>query len=106
MPEATDLFVKLYADDTFLCGENNNEQALEVFMNSELEKVYKWLCANKLTLNIAKSKSMIITRKRTLNPISVLIDNIPLEQCSSYKYLGVIFDKNLNWKDHIEYICY
>ena len=30
---------------------------------------------------------------------------MPLAQCNSYKYLGVIFDKNLNWKPHIEYLC-
>ena len=29
---------------------------------------------------------------------------ILIEQCDSYKYLGVYFDKNLCWKPHIDYI--
>ena len=28
-----------------------------------------------------------------------------LEQCQSYKYLGVYIDENLSWKAHIDYIC-
>ena len=80
-------------------------ELLEQEVNVELEKVYNWLCSNKLTLNISKSKCMIITRKRNILPMSIKIDNIELEQCQSYKYLGVIFDKDLSWKQHIEHIC-
>ena len=28
-----------------------------------------------------------------------------MEQCSTYKYLGVHLDENLNWKTHIDYLC-
>ena len=48
---------------------------------------------------------MIISRKRNISPLSVKIEGTALEQCKTYKYLGVIIDENLNWKSHIEYIC-
>ena len=35
----------------------------------------------------------------------IRIDNKLLEQCKSYKYLGVFIDQDLSWKPHIEYIC-
>ena len=105
LPSATNLFVKLYADDTFLCAQNKDMQLLENEVNLELNKVYDWMCSNKLTLNILKSKYMIITKKRKIENISVQINSVELEQCNSYKYLGVMFDKDLNWKSHIEYIC-
>ena len=95
----------MYADDTVLCAQNTNMKALEVEANLELSKVYNWLCSNKLTLNIKKSKYMIISKKRKKQPIVVKINGTKLEQCASYKYLGVIFDKNLNWKPHIEHLC-
>ena len=63
------------------------------------------MCSNRLTLNISKSKYIMITNKRNVEPVSLKINDTSLEQCSSYKYLGVIFDKNLNWKVHIDYIC-
>ena len=64
MPEATNFFIKLYADDTFLCAQNDDFQLLQEEVNEELDKVFKWLAANKLTLNIGKSKFMITSRKK------------------------------------------
>ena len=79
-------------------------KSLEKYVNSELTKVYTWLAANQLTLNISKSKYMIISRKRTSPLLSIRINGEKLEQCDSYKYLGVYIDKDLSWKTHIEYI--
>ena len=76
---------------------------LESEVNNELSKVYQWLGSNKLTLNISKSKFMLVTKKKKLD-ISIKIDNEELEQCNTYKYLGVMFDKDLSWKPHIDYI--
>ena len=105
LPQATNLFVKLYADDTFLCAQNSNTSLLEDDVNRELSKVYNWMRSNRLTLNIQKSKCMIITKRKTVLPLTIKLNNVELEQCSSYKYLGVIFDKDLNWKPHIDYVC-
>ena len=46
----------------------------------------------------------MISKKRNTN-ISVKINNEDLEECDSYKYLGVYIDKSLSWKPHINYIC-
>ena len=104
LPEATSLFIKLYADDTFLCAQSNDLKILETEVNEELGKVFDWLRSNKLTLNIAKSKYMIVTNKRNITPMSIHIQDTELGECESYKYLGVIFDRKLNWKAHIDYI--
>ena len=55
LPSATNFFIKLFADDTFLCAQNKNMKVLEKEVNSELEKVFVWLASNKLTLNISNS---------------------------------------------------
>ena len=44
-------------------------------------------------------------KKSTLNEFRVNIMNHPLDQCNHYKYLGVIIDKNLTWKAHVEYVA-
>ena len=75
-------------------------------INAELDKVSKWLSANKLTLNVKKSKYMLITNKRNDVPgLNLFINSSPLESCDSYKYLGVFIDKGLSWSTHIEYLC-
>jgi hypothetical protein len=45
----------LFADDTNLLYAEKSLKSLESVVNSELIKVYNWLTANKLTLNVKKS---------------------------------------------------
>ena len=56
----------LFADDTSLFYSNNNKKATEV-INWELAKISDWLAANKLSLNIGKSKLLIFNNKRKQN---------------------------------------
>jgi len=69
----------------------------------ELTKV-TWLIANKLTLNTAKSKAIIISPK--LNSPTIEMDiNCPLgiiKSVKSAKYLGVTLDEKLNFMSHIK----
>ena len=102
LPEATSLYIKLFADDTFLCAQNSCFTKLESEVNAELSKVASWFLSNKLTLNVSKSKFMIIFKK--LNSISVKIRTDSLAQCSSYKYLGIFIDKDLSWNTHIQHV--
>ena len=60
----------MYADDTTLyCNINQNIE--EELMNAELTKLWEWLGANKLSLNIAKTKYMcsILTKGSTCRNI-------------------------------------
>ena len=52
------LFPILFADDSnvFLAGKNPNDMIIK--MNVELEKLVKWLQANKLSLNVKKTHFM------------------------------------------------
>ena len=105
LPQASNFFIRLFADDTFLCAQNEDLLLLEKEVNRELTKVYKWLASNKLTLNMDKSKCMIISKKRKTSNMSIRINGKELKHCDSYKYLGVYIDKNLSWKPHIEHVC-
>ena len=107
LPYATNFKVKLFADDTLLSMDSDIYNDLQYDVNREINNVHKWLCLNKLTLNISKSKFMIVTNKKERTPesFSVKINAKRLEKCSSYKYLGVYIDENLNWKPHIVGLC-
>ena len=106
LPKATNFFIRLFADDTFLCSQNNDLMLLENDVNFELQKVYVWLASNKLTLNISKSKFMFFSNKKKVDHIlDIKINGKSLEKSNSYKYLGVIFDHDLTWKPHVERIC-
>ena len=56
--------VTLYADDTVLYYFAKEPHLLEEALNDDLLRVAHWLHGNKLTLNLTKTKSMIIGSNR------------------------------------------
>ena len=103
----------MFADDTNLIYSDKNPKTLESVVNEELLKVYDWLNANKLTLNIKKSNFVIfhLPQKKLNYQINIKIfekkDNkyISLERKEYVKYLGILLDADLSWKDHISYVA-
>ena len=65
----------LYADDTAIYYSNVSYIEVALTLSIELEIVRQWLHANKLTLNVSKTK---------------------------YMYLGLILDEGLNFEAHID----
>ena len=60
---STQLFSVLFADDTNMLGTDNDLEALIDNVNTKLEKIMKWLNANKLSLNIDKTHYMLFRNK-------------------------------------------
>ena len=56
---------------------------------------------------LSKEKLAIctFTRTRFQPPNTIRISNLEIKYKTSVKYLGVILDKKLNWKEYISYIC-
>ena len=102
----------LFADDTNILFANKNLTSFEFDVNHKVNKVYDWLIANKLTLNIKKSNFVILCpaqRKLSYQPKIVIFDNkqnkkVAPEHKDYVKYLRIIIDKNLSWKHHIDHI--
>ena len=103
----------LFADDTNLLYADKNLKSLESAVNNELYKVYTWLTANKLSLNIKKSNFVNFRPRQKKLPyqVNMIVFDHPSNsyfslECKNYvKYLGVLIDENLTWKHHISYIA-
>ena len=69
-------------------------------------KVSIWLMANKLSINVSKTKLMIFRpRQKSLPYISpLIIDNTVVEIVETTKCLGVQIDQQLMWKTHTDII--
>ena len=96
-------------DDTSITYAGKDVKEINDFLDKDLKSINTWLSANKLTLNLTKTEFLVITsRQRRVylsDNQSVTVDNFPIEQVSSTKYLGVHFDENLCWNTHIEVVC-
>ena len=97
----------LFADDTSIFFSHKDMAYLIDTFNLELIKVSDWLKANKLSLNVKKTKYITFTpRQKRLNcSFQIAIDNQPINQVTETTFLGVILDKNLTWKPHISYLA-
>jgi hypothetical protein len=62
------------------------------------------MCQQIISLNVDKSHFVIFDpfQKKLNYNVCLSINNEVLTQKSSLKYLGVIIDSNLSWKEHIK----
>ena len=93
----------LFADDSNLFYSNKKLTLLENHINTELQHIYKWLCLNKLSLNIDKSNFVIFhpPQRKLTYTVKISINSTYLLNKNCIKYLGIMIDTNLNWKSHI-----
>ena len=78
--------MRLFADDTSLTVSGKNIDELLLQINKNLPNIYNWLCANKLTLNVRKTKNLIFQPRQRVNCnllSTLLLAGQCLEQASS-----------------------
>ena len=72
-------------------------------LDQNLQKVGRWLKNNQLSVNVEKTKFLLFTKsKKTLD---VFIKGSKIEQTKSIKYLGILIDDNLKWREHINFVA-
>ena len=80
-----------FADDTNIYYVANDLKNLEKKINKELQKLYEWLCVNRLTLNISKTNFIIFHAiNKPKVPVTILINKIAIEETKYVKYLGIL----------------
>ena len=91
---------RMYADDTSLTFASVDLKHIDDCLNYDLNRVYKWLSANKLTLNLTKTEFMLVASRQKLSTFpeipSFSTNDHPVQQVSSTKSLGVHIDQNMN----------
>ncbi len=114
----TSLFPVLFADDTTGLGKGKNLRNLTAYVNTELQKIANWSRANKMAINVEKTKFIVFrTRGKVINPLDCqLVYNnneiglpenqalvYPIERIHNegetkiFKLLGVLFDEYLSF---------
>ena len=95
----------MYADDTSLSYQNHSIHQLNRTLHQDLRALGKWLRGKKLSLNVAKTQSMVISTKQKLavlkirtEQLNLYIHDTDLDGVQSFKYLGVHIDNSLDWK--------
>ena len=56
-------------------------------------------------MNVQKYQSMVLGAESEANNINLPIDGVDIEQLKSIKLFGVFLDSELNFSEHISYVC-
>ena len=97
----------MFADDTNLFYSHHQIKVLFETVNAELQKISQWFRANKLSLNVKKTNYTLFHKcslkdKMPLKLPELKIGNNIIEKATSIKFLGVMIDENISWRDHIK----
>ena len=96
----------MFADNINLFYTHQNINDLFSTVNSELDSINQLFKANKLSLNIKKTKYTLFHKKSAKNEISGIsglkIGSKNIEETSSIKFKGVMLDEYTSWNNHIK----
>jgi hypothetical protein len=96
--------LSLFADDSAIYKASTNLKFLEKSLQKHLSEIENW--CNRWGFKISTSKTTVVlfTKQKALQKIDLSIHGQKMKLSSSVKFLGIIFDKNLTWKEHFQYI--
>ena len=95
-----------YADDTNIFLSHQNLDILFKNANNELKQIKNWFICNKLCLNVSKTCFQLYgSRNIELTP-TLILDAAPIKRESTVKFLGVLVDEKLSFKDHINHVAH
>ena len=97
------LYTQGYADDLAIVISGKFPNTVSGLMQRALRIVQQWCNDQNLRVNPSKVEMVVFTRRRVLDGfVEPVLYDTTLRISRTVKYLGVILDSKLSWKDHIE----
>ena len=97
-----------YADDTTIYLHNNNLNDLFTSLHNNIVILIDWCNANKLSINLMKTKYMLFQIRNKINNSdipTITINNTIIERVNSFSFLGVKLSESLNWHEHATHVA-
>ncbi|KAJ8912382.1 hypothetical protein NQ315_014750, partial [Exocentrus adspersus] len=92
-----------FADVYAITYQSRNIENTHQVLNKAITKAKKWFNDNGSPISQEKTAVITFTRKRYRPPATLRLADFDIQYKTSVKYLGLILDSKLNWKDHINY---
>ena len=94
-----------FADVSNLFINGKDVSKIEQELNEELSNIASWLKIDKLSLDVNKTQFMIFSRKQNqIENIVIRIEGQIIECVTQTKFLGLIIDEKLTWRNHVNHI--
>lgn len=93
----------LFADDTAILCRGNSTVRIRYALQNHINQIEEWLDRWKVDINVSKSCAVYFSRKKK-KPHLLHMYGTPIPWSNEAKYLGVILDKRLTWRPHLDMI--
>lgn len=101
-PEASAYKAIAYADDLMIAVNGRNREDIEINASFLIPMVQKWSKEYGMVINTQKSELLYLTKKHKTNSPIIKMNNNYIPGKQVIKYLGIYFDKNLNFNYHVK----
>ena len=100
-----DIDGSLYVDDFLISCRSKNMFSIERKLQLCLNRLQRWCDENGFKFSKSKTVCVHFCQKRGLHPDpDLLLDGSPIPVVPETKFLGVIFDKKLNFVPHLKHL--
>jgi Reverse transcriptase (RNA-dependent DNA polymerase) len=103
-PTAPGVELAFFADDTPVYCTSEVPDIIIRDLQSAMTSISEYFSKWKIKINASKTQSVFFTRRRTrdLPTTGLVLEGVSVEWRDETKYLGVVLDKRLTFKTHIE----
>ena len=107
MPQAVDIELLLYVDDTCFVFQHRNIKTIEEHLNRDL---VEWFVDNRLSVHFGEDKTESILfspkhRSTSVGQIDISYKDIKVKQYSKVTYLGCVLDECLTGESMAIQVC-
>lgn len=106
-PNLTECDYALYADDVGIFTTHTSPNEIISKLQNALDRIYNFMFKWKIKINANKTQAIFFTKKRSvcnLPTSPIRLAGHQIDWCENVKYLGVVLDKKLIFRDHIIFI--
>ena len=110
MPQAVDIKLLLYVDDTCLVFQHRNIKTIEEHLNRDFSTLVDWFVDNRLSVHFGEDKTESILfspkhRSTSVGQIDISYKDIKVKQYSKVTYLGCVLDECLTGESMAIQVC-
>ena len=102
--------VHYFADETNILCLSSSIKKLKKLVNADLKRLDNWLNANKISLNIKKTKMVIFKSKKNKfeGDLKIKLSGKRLYPTESIKYLSLktVTNRSFSWQNHHQFLIY
>jgi hypothetical protein len=100
LPMMNGTMIATYADDTAIMAAAEKPEDTSLMLQRQLDLFQDWLTRWRMKVNTGKSSQVTFSlRRRTCPPVTINGEHIP--QANRVRYLGLILDRRITWREHI-----